>query len=69
MNLYKLNCSRGYSVLNEAPPKIDSEAIYIVQEKSSYYAHCVIVKRLDGKKYFGNDTWIVPESALILVSD
>ena len=64
---YKVTCDRGYSILNEAPPKLDKQALYVIIEKSIYYENCVLVKRTDEKKYLGNDTWIVPETEVKLV--
>lgn len=68
MNYYKVTCDRGYSILNEAPPKLDKNTLYLIIEKSIYYENCVLVKRADEKKYLGNDTWIVPETELKLVN-
>lgn len=67
MDQYKLSCSRGYAILNEAPPKIDQSVLYWVISKSQYFPDCVVVERIDRQKFLGNDKWIVPESALILV--
>ena len=67
MNVYKINCERGYALLNESPPKLDPNALYVIKGKSIYYRYCVIIKRVDGKEYLGNDTWIVPENTLISI--
>lgn len=65
---YKVNCQYGYSITGEKPPKLDETAEYIIISESKYFEYCVIIKRVDGKKYLGNDTWIVPERNLELVS-
>lgn len=68
MAIYKVKCSHGYSLLGEMPPKLDMEATYTIISRSKYYDYCVHIQRTDGKKYLGNDTWIVPERNLELVS-
>lgn len=68
MVVYKANCRFGYSLMGESPPELDMGALYVILAKSRYYKYCVVIKRVDGKKYLGNDTWIVPERYLELVS-
>lgn len=67
MKYYKVKCKFGYSIMGEKPPVLDMDASYVIDSKSRYYKYCVIIKRADGKKYLGNDTWIVPERDLKVI--
>lgn len=67
MKEYKVKCSRSYSILGKAMPKIDNSVNYYIIEKSIYYPNCVIIQRIDKQKYLGNSTWIVPESEVELI--
>lgn len=63
--LYRIRCHTGYAILGEAPPKMDTEALYRVLYKSSHYQYCFVVERYDKEMYCGHKTWIVRAEALL----
>jgi hypothetical protein len=65
MDLYYVTCKYGYSILGEAPHKLDTSCRYIVVDKSKYIDNCFIIQREDKLAYKGDTIWIVPEHALI----
>lgn len=64
MKYYKTKCKYGYSILGEKPPLIDSDAKYIIIASSFHFPHCVIIQRLDGKIFCGEQKWIVPKNSI-----
>lgn len=64
MKTCRIKCSKAYSILGEAMPKLDKNQSYVFLGRSVYYPNCMIIKRADKKEYLGNDTWIVPESEI-----
>ena len=47
-------------------PKIDKNAVYVVSGVSLDFPDHVIIRRLDGDKYEGHTSWVVPFTSLIL---
>ena len=64
MNQYKTKCTYGYSVLGERPPKLDSQAKYIIIGQSIFFPHCVIIQEVNGKIFEGEKNWIVPRNSI-----
>ncbi len=64
MKQYKIKCAYGYSILGEAPPKLDPKAKYTIIEPSRFFPGCVIIRRVDGKFFEKEKTWIVPKNSL-----
>lgn len=61
---YKTKCKYGYSILGERPPRLDTNAKYVIIGQSKFFLHCVIIRRLDGKRFLGEKYWIVPQNSL-----
>lgn len=64
---YKTKCKYGYSILGERPPRLDTNAKYVIIGQSKFFLHCVIIRRLDEKRFLGEKYWIVPQNSLILI--
>lgn len=64
MKYFKTICQYGYSLLGEKPSRIDNTVEYIVTGESIYLPHCVIIRRVDGKIFQGEKTWIVPQNSI-----
>lgn len=64
MKSYRTICKYGYSILGEKPPVIDTDAEYIITASSVHFPYCVIIQRLDGEIFCGEQKWIVPKSSM-----
>lgn len=64
MKQYKTKCKYGYTIFGESPPKLDTQARYVIIEQSKFFTNCVIIQRIDGKAFQGEKVWIVPQSSM-----
>lgn len=64
MKRYKTKCMYGYCLLGERPPKLDTETQYVIIGQSRFFPHCVIIQRADGKLFYGEKVWIVPNDSI-----
>lgn len=64
MKEYKTKCTYGYSILGECPPKLDTQAKYMIIEQSKFFPNCVIIQRIDKENFQGEKVWIVPQSSV-----
>lgn len=64
MKQYKTTCNYGSTILGGCPPKIDTKAKYVIVGYSTYFPHCVIIQRADGKYFQGEKCWIVPHDCV-----
>jgi len=68
MNVYKTFSLYGYCLIDEKPPRIDSEALYLLVDYSRYFKGCAIIERKDKKEFNGVKKWIVEQTSLVLVN-
>lgn len=68
MTTYKTISNYGYFPIDEKPPKLDMEALYLIIDCSIYYPNCVIIERTDKETFMGYNKWIVDRSSLIPIN-